>query len=181
MGLLLSSLIEDVLNRFRKETSLLILGLDNAGKTQILYCMKLGQCITNTVPTLGFNMEEFKYKNVTIKAWDLGGQDRFRKLWHHYFQAVDGVIFVVDSQDRHRFADAKAELHGLLKREELRDVPFLVFANKQDLPHAAEVVELKERLCWDAVKHRDQLHMVACTASENHRVSVGLEWMVNAI
>ena len=181
MGLLLSTVFEDIMNRLKGRTSLLILGLDNAGKTQILYCMKLGHCITNTVPTLGFNMEEFEYKHLTIKAWDLGGQDKYRSMWHHYFHDVDGVIFVVDSQDRDRFSDAKAELHALLKREELRDVPFLVFANKQDLPYAAELVELKKQLGWDFVKDREKLHIVACTATENHRVNIGLDWMVNSI
>ena len=181
MGLLLSTFFEDLIKSLQRRTRLLILGLDNAGKTQILYCMKLGHCITNTVPTLGFNLEEFKYKNLTINAWDLGGQAKLRTMWHHYYQDVDGVIFVVDSQDRHRFKDAREELYALLDHEELREVPVLVFANKQDLPNAAEVEELKTALGWERISNREKLHMIACTATENHRVNVGLDWMVSTV
>ena len=97
MGIILSKYIEEWYGSFFKPTQLLIIGLDNAGKTQILYCMKLGQAITNTIPTMGFNIEEIKYKNLTINAFDLGGQNKFRSMWSHYYDGTDAVIFVVDS------------------------------------------------------------------------------------
>ena len=71
MGLIISSWLDDFVSQFYKPTNILILGLDNAGKTQILYCMKMGKAITNTVQTLGFNLEEIYYKHLTFKAWDL--------------------------------------------------------------------------------------------------------------
>lgn len=181
MGLLFSSFIDEIVNNFRKPTSILILGLDNAGKTQVLYCMKLDHAITNTVPTLGFNLEEFNYKNLSIKAWDLGGQTKFRAMWHHYFEDVNGIIFVIDSQDRSRFADAKNELENLLNNEKLSDVPFLVFANKQDLPDAAEITEIKRKFDWAELSKLHNIHMVACVASENHKINVGLDWLSSAI
>lgn len=181
MGLLVSSFIDEIVNRFRKPTSILILGLDNAGKTQVLYCMKLDHPISNTVPTLGFNLEEFQYKNLSIKAWDLGGQTKFRTMWHHYFEDVNGIIFVIDSQDRSRFADAKNELENLLNNEKLADVPFLVFANKQDLPEAAEITEIKRKFDWEELSKLHDIHIVACIASENHKINVGLDWLSNSI
>ncbi len=67
-----------------KEMRLLMLGLDAAGKTTILYKLKLGQDVT-TIPTVGFNVETVTYKNVKFNVWDVGGQDKIRPLWRHYY------------------------------------------------------------------------------------------------
>ena len=66
--------------------------------------------------------------------WDVGGQDKIRPLWRHYFQNTQGIIFVVDSNDRDRIVEAREELQRMLNEDELRDAILLVFANKQDLP-----------------------------------------------
>ena len=70
-----------------KEMRLLMLGLDAAGKTTILYKLKLGQDVT-TIPTVGFNVETVTYKNVKFNVWDVGGQDKIRPLWRHYFSGT---------------------------------------------------------------------------------------------
>jgi ADP-ribosylation factor protein 1 len=67
-------------------------------------------------------------------VWDVGGQDKIRPLWRHYFQNTQGIIFVVDSNDRDRVVEAREELQRMLNEDELRDALLLVFANKQDLP-----------------------------------------------
>jgi ADP-ribosylation factor protein 1 len=67
-------------------------------------------------------------------VWDVGGQDKIRPLWRHYFQNTQGIIFVVDSNDRDRIVEAREELQRMLNEDELRDALLLVFANKQDLP-----------------------------------------------
>lgn len=64
----------------------------------------------------------------------MGGQDKIRPLWRHYFQNTQGIIFVVDSNDRDRVVEAREELQRMLNEDELRDALLLVFANKQDLP-----------------------------------------------
>jgi len=181
MGLILSSWMDDWVGRFFQPTQILILGLDNAGKTQILYCMKLGQSITNTIPTMGFNIEEIQYKNLTFKAWDLGGQARFRQMWHHYYEHTDAVIFVIDSNDRQRFQESKQELHALLNQEVLRNCPFLIFANKQDLPEAAELSEIKKIFQLHLFDYRNNVNIVACEAIHNTRIEKGLDWLANAI
>lgn len=86
----------------------------------------------HTVP--GFNVETVEYKNISFTVWDVGGQDKIRPLWRHYFQNTQGVIFVVDSNDRERVSEAREELQRMLNEDELRDALLLVFANKQDLP-----------------------------------------------
>ena len=73
-----------------KEMRLLMLGLDAAGKTTILYKLKLGQDVT-TIPTVGFNVETVTYKNVKFNVWDVGGQDKIRPLWRHYFSGTCSV------------------------------------------------------------------------------------------
>lgn len=58
----------------------------------------------------GFNVETVEYKNISFTVWDVGGQDKIRPLWRHYFQNTQGLIFVVDSNDRDRAEEAKEEL-----------------------------------------------------------------------
>ena len=87
-----------------------------------------------------------EYKNISFTVWDVGGQDKIRLLWRHYYQNTQGLIFVVDSNDRDRIDDAREELHKMLAEEELRDSVVLVFANKQDLPGAMTAPEVTDKL-----------------------------------
>merc|ERR1711937_501147 len=116
----------------KHEMRILMVGLDAAGKTTILYKLKLGEVVT-TIPTIGFNVETVEYKNVNFTVWDIGGQDKIRKLWRYYYENTQGLIFVIDSNDRDRIEDAREELTRILSEDEMRDVAVLVFANKQDL------------------------------------------------
>ncbi|KAK6053719.1 ADP-ribosylation factor family protein [Cooperia oncophora] len=95
MGKLLSKIFG------KKEMRILMLGLDAAGKTTILYKLKLGQSVT-TIPTVGFNVETVTYKNVKFNVWDVGGQDKIRPLWRHYYTGTQALIFVLDAADRDR-------------------------------------------------------------------------------
>merc|ERR1719449_356830 len=123
-----------------REMRILMVGLDAAGKTTILYKLKLGEVVT-TIPTLGFNVEEVQYKNINFTVWDVGGQDKIRKLWRYYYQNTQGLIFVVDCNDRDRIEDAREELAKILIEDEMRDAALLVFANKQDLPNSMTAAE----------------------------------------
>lgn len=113
--------------------------------TAILYKLKLNQDVT-TIPTVGFNVETVNYKNVKFNVWDVGGQDKIRPLWRHYFSGTQGLIFVIDSSDRERIEEARAELHRIMGDREMRDSLLLVFANKQDVAGAMVPEEVKERL-----------------------------------
>ena len=108
-----------------------MLGLDAAGKTTILYKLKLNDNV-NTIPTVGFNVESVVYKNVKFNVWDVGGQDKIRPLWRHYYTGTQGLIFVVDSADTDRLDEARQELHKIINDREMKDSVILVFANKQD-------------------------------------------------
>merc|ERR1712241_499135 len=105
------------------------------------YKLKLDEVVT-TIPTIGFNVETVEYRNLNFTVWDVGGQDRIRKLWRHYFTGTNGVIYVVDSNDRDRTEDAREGLIKMLNEDEMRDAVLLVFANKQDLPNAMSAAEV---------------------------------------
>merc|ERR1711935_1118128 len=143
MGLTISSLFGRLFAK--KQMRILMVGLDAAGKTTILYKLKLGEIVT-TIPTIGFNVETVEYKNISFTVWDVGGQDKIRPLWRHYFQNTQGLIFVVDSNDSDRIDAAKEELTKILSEDEMRDAVLLVFANKQDLPNAMPAAEITEKL-----------------------------------
>lgn len=129
-----------------KDTRILMVGLDAAGKTTILYKLKLKEHI-HTVPTVGFNVETVSpSKNVTFTVWDVGGQDHLRPLWRHYFHGTEGLVFVVDSSDQERFPEARKELLQILQNDQMKVIPVLVLANKQDIPEAATAEEVAEKL-----------------------------------
>lgn len=152
-----------------------MVGLDAAGKTTILYKLKLGEVVT-TIPTIGFNVETVEFKNISFTVWDVGGQDKIRPLWRHYFSNTHGIIFVVDSNDRERIVDAKEELHRMLGEDELRDAVLLVFANKQDLPNAMSVPEITDKLMLYSIRHRHWYIQSAC-ATAGDGLFEGLDWL----
>ncbi|KAJ7590887.1 ADP-ribosylation factor family-domain-containing protein [Mycena floridula] len=150
-------------------------GLDAAGKTTILYKLKLGEIVT-TIPTIGFNVETVEYKNISFTVWDVGGQDKIRPLWRHYFQNTQGIIFVVDSNDRERVSEAREELQRMLNEDELRDALLLVFANKQDLPNAMNAAEITDKLGLHGLRQRTWYIQAAC-ATSGDGLYEGLEWL----
>ena len=152
MGGSISSLFKNMFGK--KDVRMLMVGLDAAGKTTILYKMKLGEIVT-TIPTIGFNVETVEYKNIKFTMWDVGGQDKLRPLWRHYFQNTNGVIFVVDSNDKDRVTQARDELQKMLSEDELRDACLLVFANKQDLPNAMSTAEVTDKLGLHSLRQRE--------------------------
>ncbi|XP_028426079.1 ADP-ribosylation factor 5 isoform X1 [Perca flavescens] len=151
MGLTISSLFSKFFGK--KQMRILMVGLDAAGKTTILYKLKLGEIVT-TIPTIGFNVETVEYKNICFTVWDVGGQDKIRPLWRHYFQNTQGLIFVVDSNDRERVTESAEELSKMIQEDELKEAVLLVFANKQDLPNAMGVSELTDKLGLHSLRSR---------------------------
>merc|ERR1711906_7526 len=163
----------------KKDVRILMVGLDAAGKTTILYKLKLGE-IMGTIPTIGFNVETVEYKNISFTVWDVGGQDKIRPLWRHYYQNTQGLIFVVDSNDRDRIEDAKEELNKMLIEDEMRDAVVLVFANKQDLPNAMPAAEVTEKLGLNSMRNRQWFIQSAC-ATTGDGLYEGLDWMSRAL
>ncbi|KAK8156149.1 ADP-ribosylation factor family-domain-containing protein [Phyllosticta citrichinensis] len=190
MGLTFSKLFDKLWGK--KEMRILMVGLDAAGKTTILYKLKLGEIVT-TIPTIGFNVETVEYKNIQFTVWDVGGQDKIRPLWRHYFQNTQGIIFVVDSNDRDRIVEAREELQRMLNEDELRDALLLVFANKQDLPprrdiraqltisqNAMNAAEITDKLGLHSLRQRAWYIQSTC-ATSGDGLYEGLEWLSNSL
>eukprot|EP00027_Filamoeba_sp_ATCC50430_P001015 CAMPEP_0168555590 /NCGR_PEP_ID=MMETSP0413-20121227/8420_1 /TAXON_ID=136452 /ORGANISM="Filamoeba nolandi, Strain NC-AS-23-1" /LENGTH=179 /DNA_ID=CAMNT_0008586459 /DNA_START=78 /DNA_END=617 /DNA_ORIENTATION=+ len=163
----------------KKDMRILMVGLDAAGKTTILYKLKLGEIVT-TIPTIGFNVETVQYKNINFTVWDVGGQDKIRPLWRHYFQNTQGLIFVVDSNDRERISEAAEELNKMLNEDELRDAVLLVFANKQDLPNAMSIAEMTDKLGLHSIKNK-KWYIQSCCATSGDGLYEGLDWLSNVL
>ena len=112
--------------------------------------------------------------------WDVGGQDKIRPLWRHYFQNTQGLIFVVDSNDRDRIGEANEELQKMLREDELRDATLLVFANKQDLPNAMSVSEITDKLGLHSLGSRKWYIQATC-ATTGDGLYEGLDWLSSAL
>ncbi|KAJ3410652.1 Arf GTPase arl1 [Chytridiales sp. JEL 0842] len=162
-----------------KEYRILILGIDGAGKTTILYRLQIGEVVT-TIPTIGFNVESVTYKNIKFQVWDLGGQTSIRPYWRCYYANTDAVIYVVDSADRDRIQIARDELVSMLEEEELKDASLLILANKQDLKGAMSVTEVSEALNLTDMKNR-QWTIFKCSAQTGEGLTDSLDWLVNTV
>ena len=147
--------LKEVLSTFsERHAKILMLGLDGAGKTTVLYKLKLNETVS-TIPTIGFNVESVQpVKNVTFTVWDVGGQDKIRPLWRHYFVGCEGLVYVVDSVDHERFMEAKDELTWILNSEEMVGVPLVILANKQDMPRAYSPNDIATKLGLYEVRNR---------------------------
>ena len=182
MGFLISK-IGSLLFR-KKNVRILMVGLDNSGKTSILYQIKIGDLV-NTTPTIGFNLETIKYKGLNISIWDIGGnniiyENKVRQLWKHYYQNTDGIIFVIDSNDKERFEQAKEALSLLISNDEFKNVPLLVLANKQDLNMAYLPTKIIEIL--DMAKIKDNKWLVQGTSAINGKgIKEGFDWLCNEL
>jgi len=163
------------------EARILMCGLDAAGKTTVLYVSKLGEIVT-TIPTIGFNVETLTYGNLKITAWDVGGRDKIRPLWRHYYANTSALVFVIDSNDRERIDEACEQLHAMANEEELRNLPVLIFANKQDLPNVFTLDEIKEKLNlskFDA--SNTKWHLQPSIATKNEGLNEGFQWLASTL
>ena len=177
MGFFFSSLWKKLLGK--KDVRILMVGLDAAGKTTILYQLKMGETV-KTIPTIGFNVETLDYKGLNFTVWDVGGQDKIRVLWKHYYQNTDGLIFVVDSNDRDRIEDAAEELKKMLAEEELKDCAVLVMANKQDLNGALSPNDVTDKMQMGQLKGRSWL-VQGTSATTGQGLKEGLDWMAGVL
>ncbi|KAH7661013.1 Small GTPase protein [Dioscorea alata] len=177
MGLL--SIIRKIKKK-EKEMRILMVGLDNSGKTTIV--LKINGEDTSVIsPTLGFNIRTIRYQKYSLNIWDVGGQKTIRSYWRNYFEQTDGLVWVVDSSDVRRLADCRMELHNLLKEERLSGASLLVFANKQDIQGALKPEEIVKILNLDAMDKTRHWKIVGCSAYTGEGLLEGFDWLVQDI
>ncbi|RMC07149.1 hypothetical protein DUI87_16605 [Hirundo rustica rustica] len=151
----------------KRDARVIMLGLDFAGKSTLLYKLKSGRAV-ETCPTVGFNVESLKTPcGISFTLWDVGGQESLRAGWPNYLEDIDALIFVLDSADAARLAEATAELEEALSQPGMAGVPVLLLANKQDAPGALAPAELGEMLRLGRLAgHRWMLR--GCSAHTGH-------------
>lgn len=177
MGLL--SIIRKVKKK-EKEMRILMVGLDNAGKTTIVMRIN-GEDTSNISPTLGFNIKTIEYKSYRLNIWDVGGQKTIRSYWRNYFEQTDGLVWVVDSSDLRRLDDCKEELHNLLKEERLSGSSLLILANKQDIQGALRPADIAKVLNLEAMDNSRHWQIVGCSAYTGEGLLAGFDWLVGDI
>lgn len=162
---------------------IVILGLDCAGKTTVLYRLRFNEFV-NTVPTKGFNTEKIKvslsasgksWRKAAFHFWDVGGQEKLRPLWRSYTRCADGIVFVVDSVDTERLEEAKTELHKITRLAENQGVPVLVVANKQDLRNSLPLHEMERSLALGELGNGTPWHLQSACAIIGEGLQEGLE------
>ena len=178
----ISNLIASIFGK-KKGIRVLFLGLDASGRTTTLYLLKTNE-VHNTIPTIGFNVEEVEIDGVIVQIWDIGGCDKIRPLWRHYFQNSDAVVFFVDATDRFRLINSSDSLDlgtasGLLTatmaENELKDAVLLVLVTKQDVEGAMSPGEVEDLL--ELSKYRTSGRAVRCVGSSCYRRDALLEDM----
>ncbi|KAL1491002.1 hypothetical protein ABEB36_011664 [Hypothenemus hampei] len=177
MGLL--SILRKLTSTPERELRLLLLGLDNAGKTTILKILASEE-VANVTPTAGFNIKSVMSDGFKLNVWDIGGQRKIRPYWKNYFENTDVLIYVVDSADKKRLEETGIELYELLSDDKLHNVPLLVYANKQDLPESLSASNLAQALGLPSIKDR-AWQIQACTAVQGTGVRDGMEWVCKSI
>lgn len=162
-----------------KEARILVLGLDNAGKTTILKKLS-DEDISHIMPTQGFNIKTLARDNFKLNVWDIGGQKSIRPYWRNYFDQTDALVYVIDSADKRRMPETGVELGQLLDEEKLDGIPLLVFANKQDLMNALPASEISTGLNLVTIRDREW-QIQACSAKTKEGLQEGLEWLISII
>ncbi|KAG5378015.1 hypothetical protein IGI04_025857 [Brassica rapa subsp. trilocularis] len=174
MGLL--SIIRKIKKK-EKEMRILMVGLDNSGKTTIVLKMN-GEDTSVISPTLGFNIKTIIYQKYTLNIWDVGGQKTIRSYWRNYFEQTDGLVWVVDSSDLRRLDDCKMELDNLLKEERLAGSSLLILANKQDIQGALTPEEIGKVLNLESMDKSRHWKIVGCSAYTGEGLLEGFDWLV---
>ncbi|CAH0481503.1 unnamed protein product [Peronospora belbahrii] len=169
----------------KAELHLLIVGLDDAGKTTLLeqvkgiFGKKPGIPLEKIPPTVGLNIARVDIRRSRIICWDLGGQERLRAIWNKYYSESHGIVFVIDSANDRRFQEAKETLHAMLSNSELSGVPLLVLANKMDLVDARNVNFITGMLGLE--EHHGTMASYSICALTTEGIEGAMNWLVDAV
>ncbi|XP_076834727.1 ADP-ribosylation factor-like protein 13B isoform X1 [Brachyhypopomus gauderio] len=179
------------LKRWRKpakKLTLLMVGLDNAGKTAAVRGIQ-GENPVNVAPTVGFSKVDLKQGKFQVTIFDLGGGTRIRGIWENYYSESHGVVFVVDSSDIQRIHETRATLAEVLRHPRIAGKPVLVLANKQDRDGALLEGEIIESLSLEKLvnEHKCRCQLEPCSAVLGYGRTVdksirrGLKWLLSNI
>jgi len=161
---------------FSRKLEIVLVGLANSGKSTFSNQLASGTFVEEG-PTVGLNVKVLKKGGVTMKVWDLGGQQKYRSEWSRYSRGSDVIVFVVDTQAPDDLPVARRELHMLLEDRELAKLPLLVLANKIDLGPKFSEAELIKGLNLDYISDTAWM-VVAVSAKHGTHVDKALEFLL---
>ncbi|XP_014246398.1 ADP-ribosylation factor-related protein 1 [Cimex lectularius] len=173
----------------KDEYCVLILGLDNAGKTTYLEAAKTkitknykGMNPSKITTTVGLNIGKIDIGGIRLNFWDLGGQEELQSLWDKYYAESHAIIYIVDSNDRERINESRETFEKMISCENLIGVPLLVLANKQDIPDCMGVREVKPifKKNTNLIGSRE-IMVMAVSALNGEGVNEGITWLVDCI
>ncbi|GAB5362701.1 hypothetical protein AAMO2058_000820500 [Amorphochlora amoebiformis] len=168
------------LRKREKEARILVLGLDNAGKTTCLKQLS-NEKIDTVIPTQGFNIKSLVQDGFKLNVWDIGGQKTIRPYWRNYFENTDCLVYVIDSADTKRVEEAGVELNKLLEDDKLQSVPVLILANKQDLISAMKPKDIVKALQLMNISKKRKWMIAACSAKTGEGLSNAMTWMIKTL
>ncbi|KAH8254384.1 hypothetical protein KR032_009778 [Drosophila birchii] len=195
--------LADLIKIKKDKMTILVLGLNNSGKSSIInHFKKSSEQTSIVVPTVGFMVEQFYSKcgcgniyiellkmrtlcpgtgmaGVSIKAIDMSGATRYRNLWEHQFKNCHGIIYVIDSSDRMRFVVVKDELDLVLRHPDLcnRIVPILFYGNKSDMEDSLSSVKIAAALRLENIKEKPW-HICSSNAISGEGLGEGVQWLI---
>jgi len=176
MGCELSKLQKKIKEDKQKQSKkLLFLGPDNAGKTSILLMMKENQFNDQTrVPTVGLNIETISYQMYEFTLWDVGGSRQAARLWKHYFDSIDGVLFCIDISDPSKMKTCKEMLWRVSEDSAMQSVPFLIYLNKTDISDKMTLEFVSDTLLLDSLTMKRPVRTQLCSAKDGSGIWEGL-------
>ncbi|XP_037916584.1 ADP-ribosylation factor-like protein 6 isoform X1 [Hermetia illucens] len=178
-----------ILKLKKEQINILVVGLNNSGKSTIVNHFKNPEERNNTiVPTVGFTVERFQNQGVFFTAFDMSGAGRYRSLWEHHFKSCHGIVFVIDSSDRMRlgkeesFVVVKDELEILLQHPDIafRKIPILFFANKMDCEDALSCVKIAAALGLEKIDEKPW-HISSSNALTGQGLEDGVQWLIEQV
>ncbi|WBW72027.1 GTP-binding protein involved in beta-tubulin folding Alp41 [Schizosaccharomyces osmophilus] len=160
-----------------KEARVLLLGLDNAGKTTILKRLLNENTITVS-PTFGFQIRTINVEGLHLTIWDIGGQKTLRSFWKNYFESTEAIVWVVDSLDESRLLECKHQLHELLLEEKLLNISLLILANKSDAAGSLDAKTIEQLLHLDELKSRHYC-ILSVSAITGDGIQEAINWLAS--
>ena len=171
------------LGLLKREARLVVIGLDNSGKTTLVNHLRPARLASfEVVPTVGLAIESFDHGKLRLTVVDMSGASTYRGLWETYYRGCQAIVFVVDASDKIRLCVAKDELDAMLAHADVRggQAPVLVFANKSDLPGAVDPSECSLILGLPAISDR-AWQIQASNALSGEGVGEGVQWLTQQL
>eukprot|EP01129_Flabellula_baltica_P002934 TRINITY_DN12806_c0_g1_i1.p1 TRINITY_DN12806_c0_g1~~TRINITY_DN12806_c0_g1_i1.p1 ORF type:complete len:279 (-),score=41.88 TRINITY_DN12806_c0_g1_i1:31-867(-) len=167
-----------------QERRALLLGLDMAGKTYLLYRWFTDSYVT-TIPTIGFNVETINYNGFRCNVWDVGGQNRIRSLWRHYYDGTNALIWVVNASDYDRLDESKKALKDVYEElfyqdtvDESKKIPLLFLVNRIQGRENMDTVDVVKHFFDNTrVEFENFSHIYAHTVGEKNNKNVLFDWL----